>query len=94
MRELMPDERLPALIWDGLELADALSAGDVTIDGDRRGVTRFLELSSRASRRPPRRRRRRPRPRRARTRSAGVRVVLDSLFGVVRLAWHDKDRHG
>jgi hypothetical protein len=44
MRELMPDERLPALIWDGLELADALSAGDVTIDGDRRGVTRFLEL--------------------------------------------------
>jgi pimeloyl-ACP methyl ester carboxylesterase len=85
MRELVPDERLRALIWDGHELADALSAGDVTIDGDRRAVRPLPRaFPHRASRRPPRRRRRRPRSRRARPRSVGVRVVLDSLSGVVR----------
>jgi DNA-binding HxlR family transcriptional regulator len=33
-----------ALIWDGRDLADALSAGDVTIAGDRHAVARFLRL--------------------------------------------------
>jgi DNA-binding HxlR family transcriptional regulator len=35
---------LSALIWKGRDLAEGLRAGDVTIDGDRRAVTRFLEL--------------------------------------------------
>jgi DNA-binding HxlR family transcriptional regulator len=35
---------LRALIWDGLELSDALRAGDVAIDGDHHAVTRLLEL--------------------------------------------------
>jgi DNA-binding HxlR family transcriptional regulator len=35
---------LSALIWDRRELTDALRAGDVTIEGDQRAVTRFLEL--------------------------------------------------
>jgi DNA-binding HxlR family transcriptional regulator len=35
---------LSALIWKGRDLAEALRAGDVTIDGDRRAVTRFLRL--------------------------------------------------
>jgi DNA-binding HxlR family transcriptional regulator len=35
---------LSSLIWDRRELADALQAGDVVIDGDRRAVTRFLQL--------------------------------------------------
>jgi DNA-binding HxlR family transcriptional regulator len=33
-----------ALIWDGGALADALSAGDIAIEGDRRLAARFLEL--------------------------------------------------
>jgi DNA-binding HxlR family transcriptional regulator len=33
-----------ALIWNGRELADALHAGEIRIDGDRRAVARFLEL--------------------------------------------------
>ncbi len=33
-----------ALIWDGLDPADALRAGDVAIEGDRGAVKRFLEL--------------------------------------------------
>ena len=45
MREVVPDERLRALIWTATNSPNALSAGDVTIDGDRRAVTRFLELS-------------------------------------------------
>ena len=32
------------LIWDGRDLADALRAGDITIDGDHGAVTRFLGL--------------------------------------------------
>ena len=32
------------LIWDGRDLADALRAGDITIDGDHRTMTRFIEL--------------------------------------------------
>jgi DNA-binding HxlR family transcriptional regulator len=35
---------LSALIWNGRELADALRAGDITIEGDQRAVTRFLGL--------------------------------------------------
>jgi DNA-binding HxlR family transcriptional regulator len=35
---------LSALIWERRELADALRDGDITIEGDRRAVTRFLEL--------------------------------------------------
>ena len=35
---------LSALIWERRELADALRAGDITIEGDQRAVTRFLEL--------------------------------------------------
>ena len=35
---------LSALIWERRELADALRAGDVTVEGDQRAVTRFLEL--------------------------------------------------
>jgi DNA-binding HxlR family transcriptional regulator len=35
---------LSALIWERRELADALSAGDIAIEGDQRAVTRFLEL--------------------------------------------------
>ena len=35
---------LSALIWDGRRLAEALRAGDIAIEGDRRAVTRFLEL--------------------------------------------------
>jgi DNA-binding HxlR family transcriptional regulator len=35
---------LSALIWDRRDLAAALRAGDITIDGDQRGVTRFLTL--------------------------------------------------
>jgi DNA-binding HxlR family transcriptional regulator len=35
---------LSSLIWDGRELADALRAGDITIAGDQRAVTRFLAL--------------------------------------------------
>jgi HxlR-like helix-turn-helix len=37
-------DTLRTLIWDGRELADALRAGDITIDGDHNAVTRFLEL--------------------------------------------------
>ncbi|HEU0213171.1 MAG TPA: winged helix-turn-helix transcriptional regulator [Jiangellaceae bacterium] len=33
-----------SLIWDGRDLADALREGDITVEGDRRAVTRFLEL--------------------------------------------------
>jgi DNA-binding HxlR family transcriptional regulator/putative sterol carrier protein len=32
------------LIWGERELADALRAGDIRIEGDRRAVTRFVEL--------------------------------------------------
>jgi hypothetical protein len=35
---------LSALVWERRELADALAAGEVTIDGDQHAVTRFLEL--------------------------------------------------
>jgi DNA-binding HxlR family transcriptional regulator len=35
---------LSALIWERRELADALRAGDITIEGDKRAVTRFLDL--------------------------------------------------
>jgi DNA-binding HxlR family transcriptional regulator len=35
---------LSAVIWERRELADAVSAGDITIEGDERAVTRFLEL--------------------------------------------------
>jgi DNA-binding HxlR family transcriptional regulator len=35
---------LSALIWERRELADALRAGDIMIAGDRRVVSRFLEL--------------------------------------------------
>ena len=35
---------LSALVWERRELADALRAGDITIEGDERAVTRFLEL--------------------------------------------------
>jgi DNA-binding HxlR family transcriptional regulator len=35
---------LSALIWERRELADALRAGDLSIEGDGRAVTRFLEL--------------------------------------------------
>jgi DNA-binding HxlR family transcriptional regulator len=35
---------LSALIWNGRELADALRAGDITIDGDHRAVMRLLKL--------------------------------------------------
>jgi DNA-binding HxlR family transcriptional regulator len=37
-------DTLRALIWNGRELADALRAGDITIDGDERAVVRFLGL--------------------------------------------------
>jgi DNA-binding HxlR family transcriptional regulator len=37
-------DTLRALIWDGRELAGALRAGDVTIDGDEGAVRRFLGL--------------------------------------------------
>jgi DNA-binding HxlR family transcriptional regulator len=33
-----------ALLWAGRELADALDAGEITIDGDHRLVAQFLEL--------------------------------------------------
>jgi DNA-binding HxlR family transcriptional regulator len=35
---------LSALIWERRELTDALRAGDITIEGDQRAVTRLLEL--------------------------------------------------
>jgi DNA-binding HxlR family transcriptional regulator len=35
---------LSALIWERRELAEALRAGDITIDGDQRAATRFLEV--------------------------------------------------
>jgi DNA-binding HxlR family transcriptional regulator len=35
---------LSALIWERRELDDALRAGDITVEGDHRAVTRFLEL--------------------------------------------------
>jgi DNA-binding HxlR family transcriptional regulator len=35
---------LSAVIWNGRELSDALRAGDLTIEGDRRAVTRLLRL--------------------------------------------------
>ena len=35
---------LSALIWERRELPDALGAGDITIEGDQRAVTRLLEL--------------------------------------------------
>lgn len=35
---------LSALIWERRDLADALRAGDVTLEGDDRAVMRFLEL--------------------------------------------------
>jgi DNA-binding HxlR family transcriptional regulator len=37
-------ETLRSLIWDDRDLADALSAGEITIDGDDRALGRFLEL--------------------------------------------------
>jgi DNA-binding HxlR family transcriptional regulator len=33
-----------SLIWDGRELADALNAGDITVDGDQAAAARLLEL--------------------------------------------------
>jgi DNA-binding HxlR family transcriptional regulator len=36
-----------AVVWNGRELADAQRDGDITIEGDRRAVTRFLGLFSR-----------------------------------------------
>ena len=41
--ETDPDT-LSALIWGDRELADALRAGDIEVDGDRGAVTRFLGL--------------------------------------------------
>jgi DNA-binding HxlR family transcriptional regulator len=41
---------LSALIWDRRGLADALRAGDVTIEGDQRAVARFLGLFPRPER--------------------------------------------
>jgi DNA-binding HxlR family transcriptional regulator len=38
---------LSAVIWNGRELADALRAGDIKIDGDERAATRFPELFAR-----------------------------------------------
>ena len=35
---------LSALIWERRDLTDALRAGDITIEGDQRAVTRLLEL--------------------------------------------------
>jgi DNA-binding HxlR family transcriptional regulator len=35
---------LSALIWERRELAEALRAGDIAVDGDRRAVARFLDL--------------------------------------------------
>jgi len=35
---------LSAVIWGRRELADALRAGDLTVEGDERALTRFLEL--------------------------------------------------
>src|SRR4051812_25749681 len=35
---------LSALIWEARDLADALAAGEVAIEGDERAVTRFLAL--------------------------------------------------
>jgi DNA-binding HxlR family transcriptional regulator len=40
-------ETLSALVWERRELTDALDAGDLTIDGDRQAVTRFLGLFAR-----------------------------------------------
>jgi DNA-binding HxlR family transcriptional regulator len=37
-------DTLRALIWGGRGLAEALRAGDITIDGNRHAVTRLLEL--------------------------------------------------
>jgi DNA-binding HxlR family transcriptional regulator len=37
-------ETLSALIWERRELAEAVQAGDLAIDGDERALTRFLEL--------------------------------------------------
>ena len=37
-------DTLRELIWNGRELADALGAGEITIDGDQHAVARFLEL--------------------------------------------------
>jgi DNA-binding HxlR family transcriptional regulator len=37
-------ETLSALVWQGRELADALDAGELRIEGDRRAVARFLTL--------------------------------------------------
>ena len=37
-------ETLSALIWERRDLAGALRAGDITIEGDRAAVSRFLEL--------------------------------------------------
>jgi DNA-binding HxlR family transcriptional regulator len=39
---------LCAVLWDGRRLADALRAGDITIDGDRRVVNRFIALFPRS----------------------------------------------
>jgi ubiquinone biosynthesis protein UbiJ len=35
---------LSAVIWERRELADALRAGDIAIEGDQDAVTRFLDL--------------------------------------------------
>jgi DNA-binding HxlR family transcriptional regulator len=37
-------ETVSALIWQRRDLAEALAAGDVTIEGDQRAVSRFLAL--------------------------------------------------
>jgi len=34
----------PTVIWNGRDLGEALDAGDLAIEGDRRAVTRFLGL--------------------------------------------------
>jgi DNA-binding HxlR family transcriptional regulator len=37
-------DSLRAVLWQGRELAEALRAGDIRIEGDRRAVTRFVRL--------------------------------------------------
>jgi hypothetical protein len=37
-------DTLRGLLWDDRELAAALRAGDIAIEGDRRAVTRLLTL--------------------------------------------------
>jgi alkyl sulfatase BDS1-like metallo-beta-lactamase superfamily hydrolase len=35
---------LRAVVWQGRKLSEALRAGEITIEGDRRAVTRFVGL--------------------------------------------------